>query len=82
MATDDFFNALSAAPYGVYAVDLNQTILFWNPSAERIVGYTAEQVIGYRCYQVLQSLPAEGSIPICWKAALLSSTQEQAITRR
>ena len=25
------YGLLSKAPYGVYAVDMSQTILFWNP---------------------------------------------------
>ena len=56
---------LSAAPYGVYAMDLHQTILFWNRSAGRILGYTSHQAIGHRCYEVLQGIPAEGSPPVC-----------------
>lgn len=34
---------------GVYIVDINRKILFWNKGAERITGYKAEQVIGSVC---------------------------------
>ena len=56
---------LNEAPYGVYAVDMSQTILFWNRSAEQILGHTADEVIGLRCYEVLQSLPEDGAAPVC-----------------
>ncbi len=59
------FGLLSEAPYGVYAVDMSQTILFWNRSAEQILGHTADEVIGLRCYEVLQSLPESGAGPVC-----------------
>ena len=65
MTTDWFFSILDAAPYGVYAVDLDQTILFWNPSAERILGHKAEDVIGRRCCWALQNLAEGASTPIC-----------------
>ena len=39
--------------------------MFWNRSAEQILGHKASQVIGRRCYEVLQNLPAEGSTPVC-----------------
>ena len=63
--TEGILDLLSAAPYGVYAVDISQTIVFWNRSAEQILGHKASQVIGRRCYEVLQNLPPEGSTPVC-----------------
>ena len=54
--TSSMYGLLSKAPYGVYAVDMSQTILFWNRSAEWILGHTAEEAVGLRCYEVLQSL--------------------------
>ena len=65
MTTNGIFNMLNEAPYGAYAVDMSQTISFWNRSAERILGFKADQVIGCRCYVVLQILPEEGSTPVC-----------------
>lgn len=34
---------------GVYFVDTDRKILYWNAGAERITGYSAEEVIGSRC---------------------------------
>ena len=56
---------LNEAPYGAYAVDMRQTISFWNRSAERILGHRAEDAVGQRCYQVLQNICGEASAPIC-----------------
>ena len=56
---------LNEAPYGAYAVDMRQIILFWNRSAEQILGHRADQVIGQRCYQVLQNICGDASAPYC-----------------
>ena len=63
--TSSMYGLLSKAPYGVYAVDMSQTILFWNRSAERILGHAADEAVGLRCYEVLQSLPESGTVPVC-----------------
>ena len=34
---------------GVYLVDTDRAIRFWNKGAERISGYGAEEVLGTRC---------------------------------
>lgn len=34
---------------GVYYVDRQRRIKYWNPAAERITGYRADEVIGYSC---------------------------------
>ena len=59
---------LSQAPCGVYAVDINRIITFWNRGAERILGYRASEAIGRRCCRVLHGLPENGSTPICVEA--------------
>ena len=65
MQSDRIFSLLGLAPYGAYAVDMSQTIVFWNHSAERILGYRSEAVTGLRCYEVCHSLPEEGLTPVC-----------------
>lgn len=35
---------------GVYYVDRERTITYWNPAAERITGYRAGDVVGRRCF--------------------------------
>jgi len=38
---------------GVYAVDHDQRIVFWNRAAQRMLGYRAEEVLGRPCYEVI-----------------------------
>ena len=56
---------LESAPYGAYAIDLEQTIVFWNSQAERILGYTAQDVLGRKCYDVAQGIRNDGITPLC-----------------
>ena len=44
---------------------MSQTILFWNHSAERILGHKSDAAIGQKCYEVCRSLPEGGSTPVC-----------------
>ncbi len=47
---DDFYRILLDNLYdGVYFVDRDRRISYWNKSAERITGYTAEEVLGKSC---------------------------------
>lgn len=47
---------------GVYFVDLDRTIVFWNRAAERITGYSANEVVGRRCADgILRHCTAEGT---------------------
>ena len=65
MSISRMLELMNEAPYGVYAVDMDQRIVFWNHSAERILGYQRSEVIGLRCYEVCASLPEEGTEPVC-----------------
>lgn len=38
---------------GVYAVDYDQNIVFWNQTAERLLGYKAADVMGRKCFDVI-----------------------------
>lgn len=38
---------------GVYAVDYDQRIVFWNRMAERLLGFQAEDVLGRQCFDVI-----------------------------
>lgn len=65
MLANHGLDVFRAAPYGVYAVDLSQVIMFWNRSAERILGHIEDEVVGLRCFEVLQGLPENGTEPVC-----------------
>ena len=38
---------------GVYAVDHDQRIVFWNAQAQRLLGHSASEVMGKHCYDVI-----------------------------
>jgi PAS domain S-box-containing protein len=38
---------------GAFGVDRNQRIVWWSPSAQRILGFRSEEVMGKPCYEVI-----------------------------
>ncbi len=52
VTSDGLFTLLSFAPCGVYAVTMDQSVVFWNRAAERITGHLAHEVIGRKCYEI------------------------------
>ncbi|MGI6201432.1 MAG: EAL domain-containing protein [Christensenellales bacterium] len=50
---------------GVYFVDADRRIQYWNPAAERITGYRAEDILGKRCQDTpLNHIDGQGR-PLC-----------------
>lgn len=49
----DLLGAFEHTGDGVYAVDYDQKIVFWNRTAERLLGHRAEDVLGRECYDVI-----------------------------
>ena len=52
LTSDSLFTLLSHAPCGVYAVTVDQNVVFWNHGAERILGFPTQEVIGRKCYEI------------------------------
>jgi DNA-binding CsgD family transcriptional regulator len=85
----ELLDRLKTAPYGAFAIDLEQNIIFWNPRAERILGFEPRQVLGRKCYEVLQGLALEGAIPFCTRDCpaiaaaraghILAATQDRTV---
>lgn len=65
MSTAGIVALLAAADFGVYAMSLDQRIVFWNQGAERILGYAANEVVGRHCYEVVAGLGPGGLLPAC-----------------
>jgi diguanylate cyclase (GGDEF)-like protein/PAS domain S-box-containing protein len=66
---------------GVYLVDTERTISYWNPGAERISGYAAGDVIGHPCYDnILGHVDAQGR-SLCLTACPLSDTMKDGRSR-
>jgi len=45
---------------GVFAVDDAQRIVYWNATAEELLGYSAEQVLGRPCHRLLCGIAPDG----------------------
>ncbi|WP_308164057.1 PAS domain S-box protein [Nonomuraea sediminis] len=50
---------LASSPNAVVALDRDQTVLVWNPAAERLFGWSAEEMLGRRAPIVPEELTAE-----------------------
>lgn len=62
---------------GVYYVDRNRTITYWNPAAERISGYSAAEVTGRRCFDNILNHIDEHGEPLCLKRCPLVESMAQ-----
>lgn len=56
---------LDDLPYGLYFVDTERKILFWNKQAEKITGYSREEVIGRYCYDNILCHIDKDATPLC-----------------
>lgn len=66
---------------GVYFVDTERKILFWNKGAERITGFTAAEVVNKFCYNnILQHVNEEGK-QLCHSGCPLHATMEDGNMR-
>ena len=65
MTPDALFGLLATWPYGVMAVSLDQTIVFWDRTAREILGYTAERLVGAKCSEIPSGLGRSGLTAEC-----------------
>jgi len=74
-STDEFYKNLLDNLYdGVYFVDKNRTITYWNRGAERITGYMSDEVMGRCCADnILKHIDEKGA-PLCNGGCPLSET--------
>ena len=66
---------------GVYFVDSERVIQFWNKGAERISGYSADEVTGRKCSDgILTHVNDDGNC-LCMGACPLAATIEDGCSR-
>jgi diguanylate cyclase (GGDEF)-like protein/PAS domain S-box-containing protein len=77
---DSLFRELLDNLYdGVYFVDNDRTILFWNRGAERLTGYRKEEVVGSRCMDhLLRHVNSEGVL-LCLHNCPLHATMQNGV---
>ncbi|MHB9027436.1 MAG: GGDEF domain-containing protein [Candidatus Latescibacterota bacterium] len=72
---EDFYKALLDNIYdGVYFVDTERRITYWNRGAERITGYPASRVIGSACFDNIMVHVDESGKQICLEGCPLAET--------
>ncbi len=64
MNENSLYAMLRTESCAAFVVSPDQTILFWNKGAERILGYRSEDVVGRRCYDIPNAQGA-GFTPEC-----------------
>ena len=75
MQNEDFYKRLLDNLFdGVYFVDRDRVITYWNKGAERISGYEAEQVLGRSCRDNILNHVTENGIQLCLTNCPLAST--------
>jgi diguanylate cyclase (GGDEF)-like protein/PAS domain S-box-containing protein len=79
--SDDFYKTLLDHLHdGVYFVDRERRISYWNQAAERITGYGAHQVVGRHCNEnILQHVDELGN-SLCLGHCALSQAMDQGKT--
>jgi len=66
---------------GAYCVDLDRTIVYWNPSAARMTGFSADEVCGKTCAaNLLNHIDAEG-VNLCQDLCPLAQTMADGEAR-
>ena len=67
---------LDAIADGIYFLDTDRTITFWNKAAERLTGYTAEEVIGRSCAENLLRHVTEDGTELCVTGCPMLATMQ------
>ncbi len=62
---DLFLQLTDVMPFGIYVVDHNKHVIFWNQLAQQITGYRAQDVIGRGCSEALLSHCSIKGEPLC-----------------
>jgi len=66
---------------GIYFVDTDRRILYWNRAAEKITGYSADEVIGSRCADnILMHVDAQGC-SLCLQECPLEKSMRDGAAR-
>jgi PAS domain S-box-containing protein len=64
MRTNDILQILANTADGVFAVGTDHKIVFWNKSAQKILGYSAKEVLGKYCNEIIAGTDSKGN-PVC-----------------
>jgi diguanylate cyclase (GGDEF)-like protein/PAS domain S-box-containing protein len=78
---EDYAKILDTSYDGVYFVDKDRKILYWNKEAEKISGYGEKEVVNYHCFDNILNHVDEEGVCLCTTACPLSKTMSDGIRR-
>ena len=79
---NDFYKDIIDNLYdGVYFVDRDRTITYWNKGAERITGYSSNQTVGRSCRDNLLNHVTANGIQLCLHHCPLAAVMEDGNPR-
>ncbi len=82
MPADDFYRSLLDHVHdGVYFVDPQRRILYWNRAAERLSGFSAREVVGSHCFDNILMHTDEQGTELCKGPCPLAQTLEDGRPR-
>lgn len=58
---NSILNIFANTQDGAYAIDGEQTIVFWNQAAENMLGYSRAEALGMKCWQLIKGHSTEGN---------------------
>jgi diguanylate cyclase (GGDEF)-like protein/PAS domain S-box-containing protein len=74
LLSDDYYKKVLDNLYdGIYLLDENRNIIYWNAGAEKHTGFHRSEVINKCCDNVLQHVDGEG-VPLCGDGCPVSQT--------
>lgn len=82
MMVQDALGLLADSPPAVFAVDMEQRIVLWNRSAERILRRKAADVLGKQCCQVLSGRSEAGGSLCSADCPAIQQARRQHVPRR
>ena len=82
MHPDFFADALDQVADGVYALDRDRRITYWNAGSERISGYAAEDVLGRRCSAGILRHVDDAGNQLCRDACPLEAVMRDGAPRQ
>lgn len=77
-----YLNIINNLRDGIYFVDNERRIQFWNKAAENITGYSCEDVVGKRCQETMLNHIDEEGRPLCLVGCPLFATLADGAARQ
>ncbi len=76
MDTNNLLERVFKTGDGVFAVNHEQRIIFWNQGAEAILGHTPAEVMGKRCFLLIQGVDESGQLSCIQDCPILCGARQ------